>query len=101
MLCGETSSVARSRKKLVSSAASPSSWRISSRAVASGTAEGLLRADGFVTLAPAHVGVVLDHLAQLQHAVHQRLGAWRTAGDVHVDRHELVGGHQRVVVEHA
>ncbi len=31
--------------------------------------------------------------------MHQRLRARRAAGDVHVDRHELVGRHQRVVVE--
>ena len=56
---------------------------------------------GVVALAPAHVGVVLDHLAQLQHSVHQRLRARRAARDVHVDRHELVGGDERVVVEDA
>ena len=34
-------------------------------------------------------------------AVHQRLRARRAAGDVDVDRHELVGGDERVVVEDA
>ena len=54
-----------------------------------------------VAVAPAHVGVVLHHLAQLEDSVHQRLRARRAAGHVHVDRHELVGRHERVVVEHA
>ncbi len=62
---------------------------------------GSPRCPGAVALAPAHVGVVLDHLAQLQDAVHQRLRPRRAAGHVHVDRHELVGRHERVVVEHA
>ena len=59
---------------------------------------GALRA---VALAPARLGVVLDQLAQLEDAVHQGLRAWRAAGHVHVDRHELVGRDQRVVVEDA
>ena len=61
----------------------------------------LLGADGVVALAPAQRRVVLDHRAQPEDAVHQRLGARRAAGHVHVDRHELVGGHDRVVVEDA
>src|SRR5712692_3459889 len=99
MLSGSMTSVARSRKKTVSSTALPSSWPISSSPVASGTREYLLRADCAIALAPAHVGIVEDHLAQLEHAVHERLGPRRAARDMHVDREELVGGDEGVVVE--
>src|ERR1019366_6692997 len=61
----------------------------------------LLGAYCAVALPPARLGVVLDHLAQLQHAVHQRLWPRRAAGHVDVDRHELVGWHERIVVEDA
>src|SRR5215213_2809999 len=121
---GLTSRVPLSRKYNVPrtdpASASVSSWARSSRPVASGTGgvprpedvhggllggivrrEDLLRATGAVALAPAHVGVVLDHLAQLEDPVHERLGPRRTAGNVNVDRHELVGRHDRVVVEDA
>src|SRR3712207_2480336 len=55
----------------------------------------LLGAAAPVAVAPALVGVVVDHRAQLEDPVHQRLGTRGAAGDVHVDRHELVGGDQR------
>src|SRR3954469_7031043 len=115
-----TTSVARSRKCRVSTTASSCASRrscaSSSSPVASGTrrapglrdvdravdgADDLLGALGSVALAPAEVGVLLDHLAQLEHAVHERLGPRRAAGHVDVDRHELVGRDDRVVVEDA
>src|SRR4051812_26982313 len=94
---GLTISTPLSRKYSVSriepSSASRSSWARSSRPVASGTVRAsravhvdrrraravfglreLLGAARAVALAPAHVGVVLDHLAQLQDPVHERLG---------------------------
>src|SRR4051812_33283072 len=46
---------------------------------------------GAVALAPAHARVAVDHRAQLEDAVHQRLGPRRAAGHVDVDGHELVG----------
>src|SRR6476646_7994011 len=52
--------------------------------------DDLLGADRVVALAPALVGAGDDLLAQLEDAVHQRLGARRAAGDVDGDRHELV-----------
>src|SRR4051795_4206985 len=63
--------------------------------------DDLLGAAGAVALAPAHVWVLLDHLAQLEDPVHERLRPRRAARHVHVDRHELVGRDDRVVVEHA
>src|ERR1700722_8224382 len=114
MLLGCTSSVARPRKcsvPRIPSVPTPSLSRSSlasnSRPVASGTwndsvgAADLLGALCVVALAPARVGILLDQLAQLEDAVHQSLGARGAAGYVHVDRHELVRGHERVVVEHA
>src|ERR1700737_504207 len=98
MLGGSMTNVARSRKKLVSRTASPSSWPINSSPVASGTGEGLLGVDRVVALAPAGDGVVLNHFLELDDPVHQRLRTWRTARYMHVDRHELVGWHERVVV---
>src|SRR5665809_86339 len=106
-LAGVTSRAALSRKKTVSSTPSASrsrnSWAISSRPVASGTrahpaAAGdadrvaggrvgrgrlhdLLGAAAAVARAPVHVGMVLDLFAQLEDAVHQRLGAGRAARD--------------------
>ena len=64
-------------------------------------AHDLLGPDRLVALAPALGGVVHDLLAQLEDAVHERLGARRAAGHVHVDGHELVGRDDRVVVEDA
>src|SRR3954451_23521548 len=64
-------------------------------------ADDLLGPDRLVALAPALGGVVHDLLAQLEDAVHERLGARRAAGHVDVDRHELVGRDDRVVVEDA
>src|ERR1700730_16445959 len=98
MRCGSMTRVARSRKKTVSSTASPSSWPISSSPVASGTGEALLGANRVVALAPAGAGMALNHGLELQNPVHQGLRTWRAARDVHVDGHELVGRHERVVV---
>src|SRR5512146_1344619 len=91
--------------RTASACASRSSWASSSRPGASGTGglpgledvdRGLLvvpvvvlgddldGALGAVALAPAQRGVELDHRAQLQDAVHERLGAGRAARDVHV-----------------
>src|ERR1044072_5499213 len=121
---GVTSSVPLSRKYSVAStdpaSASVSSWARSSRPVASGTGGvprpedvdrrflcGIVRRDDLlgaaraVALAPAEVRVVLDHLAQLEDPVHEGLGPRWAARHVDVDRHELVGGHDRVVVEDA
>ena len=61
----------------------------------------LLGAASAVARAPAQVGLGQDHRPQLEDAVHQRLGPGRAARHVDVDRHELVGRHDRVVVEHA
>src|SRR3954452_3398508 len=61
----------------------------------------LLGAAGAVAVAPALLLVVLDHVAQAEDPVHERLGPGRAAGHVHVDRHELVRRRERVVVEHA
>src|SRR4051812_5387542 len=120
MRAGSTISAALSRKNSVSRTASACtsrrSWASSSSPVASGTrrapglghvdgrADGvddLLGALGVVALAPAEVGLLLDHLAQLEDPVHERLGARRAAGHMDVDGHELVGRHDRVVVEDA
>src|SRR4051812_14545769 len=120
MRAGSTVIAALSRKYSVSTTASACSsrrsWASSSSPVASGTrraprlgdvdrradrVDDLLGALGVVTLAPAEVGLLLDHLAQLEDSVHERLGPRRTAWDVHVDGHELVGRHYRVVVEDA
>src|SRR3954454_5692148 len=120
MRAGSTMSAPLSRKYSVSRTASACSsrrsWASSSSPVASGTrrapglrhvdrradrVDDLLGALGVVALAPAEVGLLLDHLAQLEDPVHQRLGARRAARDVDVDRHELVGRHDRVVVEDA
>src|SRR3954469_7160093 len=117
---GSTISAALSRKYSVSRTASACSsrrsWASSSSPVASGTrrapglrdvdrrgdgVDDLLGALGVVALAPAEVGLLLDHPAQLEDPVHERLGARRAARHVHVDRHELVGRHDRVVVEQA
>src|SRR3954452_24003541 len=51
-------------------------------------ADDLLGPDRLVALAPALGRVVHDLLAQLEDAVHERLGARRAAGHVDVDRHE-------------
>src|SRR4051794_11421853 len=101
MAPGEISSAALSRKKTVSTTSSPRSWAISSRPVASGIPNDFLGAARLVAVAPAHRRVVLDHLAQLEDPVRERLGPRRAAGHVHVDWHELVGRHDRVVVEDA
>src|SRR3954452_11800623 len=108
---GWTSSAPLPRKWTLSITASPSSWRSSSRPVASGIEKSLgprfldrhelLGADRVVTLAPAGVAAGDDLLAQLEDPVHQRLRARRAARHVHGDRHELVGRHDRVVVEDA
>src|SRR5436305_8493648 len=101
MRAGSTTSVARSRKWSVSTTASACasrrSWASSSSPVASGTrrapglrhvdrrrrgalgGDDLLGALGPVALAPAEVGVLLDHLAQLEDAVHERLAPRRAA----------------------
>src|SRR3954469_20616172 len=116
-------SAALSRKNSVSAtlswSCSRSSRARSSRPVASGTrgvsggedvhrggvldrfGDELLGAGRVVALAPAQRRVLEDLGAQLEDAVDERLGPRRAAGDVHVDRHELVGRHQRVVVEDA
>src|SRR3954447_10995954 len=47
--------------------------------------EDLDGALGAVALAPAHARVAVDHRAQLEDPVHQRLGPRRTAGHVDVD----------------
>src|SRR4051794_38916212 len=107
IVSGLTVSAALSRKYVVSITWSPSSWAISSRPVASGTfdlqvgVDELFRAAAAVARAPALVGLGEDHRAQLEDAVGERLRARRAARDVHVDRHELVRRHDRVVVEHA
>src|SRR3954452_10275226 len=120
IVAGSTLSMALSRKYSVSTTASACAWRrswaSSSNPVASGTRrapglrdvgrrrhglEDLLGALGAVALAPAEVRLLDDHLAQLEDAVHERLRARRAARDVDVDRHELVGRHDRVVVEDA
>src|SRR3954447_18078648 len=128
---GWTSRAPLPRKWTLSVTASPSSWRSSSTPVASGTGgspprgirprdlmetgglrhqisrlclfdrDELLGAERVVLLAPARVAAGNDLLAQLEDAVHQRLGPRRAAGDVDGDRHELVGRHDRVVVEDA
>src|ERR687884_2191173 len=101
---GPISSVAASRKKSVPvTASSPRLSRTSvarsSRPVASGNFLGAL---GAVAGAPAHVGLALDLVLELDDRVHQRLRPRRAAGDVDVDRHELVGAlDDGVVVEHA
>src|SRR6476620_9460414 len=61
----------------------------------------LLGADGVVALAPAEGRVLEDLRPQLEDAVDERLRPGRATGDVHVDRHELVGRDDRVVVEDA
>src|SRR3954447_15575963 len=123
MAFGGMWSAAFSRKNSVSATLS-ASWSRSSRArssrpVASGTrvvsdphhvdrarvvgrvGDDLLGADRVVARAPPEGGVLLDLRAQLEDAVDQRLGPRRAARDVDVDRHELVGRHDRVVVEDA
>src|SRR4051794_16627399 len=114
---GATSSADFSRKYLVpttasSPCASRSSPASSSSPVASGTgarpaAAGdvdrvgggldvellgreLLGAPAAVARPPALVRAVHDHRADLEDAVHERLGARRAARDVQVDREELV-----------
>src|SRR5687767_5042751 len=120
MRSGATTIVPLPRKcnvsRTASSWASRSSWARSSSPVASGTrdvrfvvdvrrggvagaGDDLLRAARAVALAPAEAGVVGDHLAKLQDPVDERLGTRGAAGDVDVDRHELVGRDDRVVVE--
>ena len=74
------------------------------RRPAAGDAFGAEHLDGLAGLvagAPAEVGLVLDLVAQLQDPVHHGFRPRRAAGHVHVDRQELVGRHDRVVVEHA
>ena len=62
----------------------------------------LLGAVGPVALAPAQVGLAEDLALELQDRVDQRLRPRRAAGDVDVDRQELVGAlDHRVVGEHA
>src|SRR3954451_10032868 len=78
------------RKWTLSMTVSPRSWRRSSRPVASGIEQSLgarlfdghelLGADRVVLLAPARVAARDDLLAQLEDAMHQRLGARRAAG---------------------
>src|SRR5579859_2321371 len=98
---------------------SRSSWAVSSSSVASGTGgvsgrehvdgaavrrvvgHDLLGPAGLVAIAPVLDRMALDLVAQAQNPVHQRLGTGRAPRHVHVDRHELVRGHERVVVEHA
>src|SRR3954452_18408609 len=91
IVAGLTTIVPRSRKYTVSRTESPSasrsSWARSSRPTASGTGgvprpedvdgrlltfsrHDLLGAVCVMALAPAHVGVLLDHLAQLEDPVH-------------------------------
>src|SRR5947209_8833419 len=121
---GLATSVARPRWNSVSTIDSPSCSRsscaVSSSPVASGTGgvpglenlhvraldrslalEQLLGSDRVVACTPAFTPVALDLVAQPENPVCQSLGAGRTARDVYVDRHELVGRDQRVVVEHA
>src|SRR3954468_13030612 len=90
---GSTISAALSRKYTVSRTASACSsrraWASSSSPVASGTRrapgsrhvplrrgrrDDLRVSLGPVALAPAEVGLLLDHLAQLEDPVHERLG---------------------------
>src|SRR3954452_12996142 len=120
---GGTWSAALSRKNSVSwtlsESCSRSSRARSSRPVASGTRgvsggedvdrrsvldrarKRLFGPDRVVALAPAERRVLEDLRAQLQDAVDERLGAGWAAGDMDVDRHELVGRDDRVVVEDA
>src|SRR6478609_1962714 len=98
---GSTTMVALSRKWTVSRTASACASRrscaSSSSPVASGTrrapglrdvhrgrhgGDDLLGPLGLVALAPAELGVLLDHLAQLEDPVHERLRPRRAAGDV-------------------
>src|SRR5215218_5332906 len=122
---GATWTIAFSRWNVVpTTASSPwaarTSWAISSSSVASGTKahhpaagdvvgmargvqvelglEELLGALAAIPGAPPEVGLLQDHRAQLEDAVHQRLRARRAARDVQVDGQELVGRHDRVVV---
>src|SRR4051794_38447097 len=122
---GATSSIDFSRKYVVpttasSPCASRSSPASSSSPVASGTrslaaarnvdrvARGgvdvelglgeLLGAAAAVAATPAELGPVHDHRADAQDAVDERLGPRRAARDVEVDREELVGRDDRVVV---
>src|SRR4249919_4288679 len=61
-----------------------------------------LGADRVVTLAPAEIRLAADQLLQLVEAVEYGLRPRWAAGDVDVDRHELVGAlDHRVVGEHA
>src|SRR5262245_42236002 len=53
-------------------------------------ARPLLGAEGVVALAPAEIGLSADEALKLVEPVEQRLGPGWTAGDVDVDRHELV-----------
>ena len=80
---------------------SPGWIDVDGRAVGRRVGHELLGADRVVALAPAQARVVLDHRAQPEDAVHERLGPRRAAGHVDVDGHELVGRHDRVVVEDA
>src|SRR6266487_986359 len=65
------------------------------RGSAGGGAAGLGRTDVLSSLSPA----LEDLLAQPEHALGQRLGAWRAAGNVHVHRDDRVDALQgRVAV---
>src|SRR6478609_6487418 len=76
--------------------------RLGARFAARPAAGPLLGTGGAVALTPALVGVALDLALQLGEAVEDRLRPRRAAGDVDVDRHELVGTlYDRVVGEHA
>src|SRR4051794_37318496 len=100
---GSTTRVPWPRKCTVSRTASACASRrscaSSSSPVASGTrrapglrhvdrgghgGDDLLGALGAVALAPPEVRLLLDHLAQLEDPVHQRLGTRRAAGHVDV-----------------
>src|SRR4051794_33206719 len=130
LICsGATSIAALLRKKCVptttSSPCAPRrSWAISSRPVASGTRahpaaagdadrvagdrldgelglDELLGAAAAVAGAPAQVRLGQDHRAELQDAVHERLGAGRAARGGGPGRHQLSRPPERVVFENA
>src|SRR5260221_9183742 len=76
--------------------------RLRVRFAARAAARPLLGAGGVVALAPALVRVAHDLALQLGEAVEDGLGTGRTAGDVEIDRHELVRALDHGVVgEHA
>src|SRR6202007_2789453 len=63
--------------------------------------EDLFGANGPAALAPALARGAMDPVTQAEDAVHESLRTRRAARNVDVDRHELVGGHEGVIVEDA